>query len=574
VATTDVLRQFLVRLGFEVDESGMKKLTAGVEGTTAAVLRLGKQIGLTAVSVGAGVAIFAARMRDLYFEAQRTGASVTNIGAFRFAVEQMGGSAGQASAALESLGSFIRFMPGAAQVIRSFGVEALDPVTGKFRDTTAILTDLGDAFAGMDPVVARARAQVLGIDQDMLLVLERGGLRKYLDEYRAMAAKSGLTPEQMARDATAFTQKLGEMRAQFTLLGMNIESAIVRRAGPDLDRFKQWVSDNAPRISNAIARVVELLLSFAERVVPALMSFIETLSDLDRATGGLSTTVIGLAVAFKLLGGPALLSGVVAVLTRIGAALGATTAEAGALTLALRGLGLLGAAGVAGAVGWGIGTLANKGINAAGEAITGQEGWTLGGQIYDWTHGDESAQRERQGRQQFALSKLQSMGWSAAQAAGIAANLMRESAFSPTAVGDSGQAYGIAQWHSDRQREFERWAGFSIRDPRATLSKQLEFVNYELTRGRESGAGAALRASTNAGQAAEVVSRMYERPAASALEAARRARMAMNIQQTTTIHVDGARDPDLVGQAVAGQQARVNDSMAAALARNLPTRAY
>lgn len=35
--------------------------------------------------------------------------------------------------------------------------------------------------------------------------------------------------------------------------------------------------------------------------------------------------------------------------------------------------------------------LAYRGVNALGEALTGEGGWTLGGWFYDWTHPEESA---------------------------------------------------------------------------------------------------------------------------------------------------------------------------------------
>ena len=45
----------------------------------------------------------------------------------------------------------------------------------------------------------------------------------------------------------------------------------------------------------------------------------------------------------------------------------------------------------AGAAGYGAGTLLNTGINKAGGAITGKKDWSLGGQVYDWTHGGDAA---------------------------------------------------------------------------------------------------------------------------------------------------------------------------------------
>jgi len=54
---------------------------------------------------------------------------------------------------------------------------------------------------------------------------------------------------------------------------------------------------------------------------------------------------------------------------------------------ALPGIALAGA-GLAGA---GIGTLLNNLINKLGEKVTGKKGWSLGDQIYDWTHKDAAS---------------------------------------------------------------------------------------------------------------------------------------------------------------------------------------
>lgn len=47
---------------------------------------------------------------------------------------------------------------------------------------------------------------------------------------------------------------------------------------------------------------------------------------------------------------------------------------------------MLGAAGAAGALGYAIGTALNLGINRVGQAITGNSHWSLGGQVFHWTH--------------------------------------------------------------------------------------------------------------------------------------------------------------------------------------------
>ena len=132
------------------------------------------------------------------------------------------------------------------------------------------------------------------------------------------------------------------------------------------------------------------------------------------------------------------------------------------------------------------------------------------------------ADRERQ-----AMDFFVGQGWTKAQAAGIVANLQAESGFRPDAEGDGGRAYGIAQWHPDRQAAFQRFSGRAIQG--STFEEQLSFVHHELTLGDEGRAGNRLRNANSANEAGSIVSRDYERPADREGEAARRGRAAEQI---------------------------------------------
>ncbi len=113
--------------------------------------------------------------------------------------------------------------------------------------------------------------------------------------------------------------------------------------------------------------------------------------------------------------------------------------------------------------------------------------------------------------------------WTKEQAAGIVSNLEAESRFNHKIPGDGGRAYGIAQWHPDRQQAFKQAYGKDIRN--STYEEQLAFVNHEL-KNNEKKAGNLLRKTTTPEQAGAVVSKHYERPAARESEAAKRANMA------------------------------------------------
>jgi len=130
----------------------------------------------------------------------------------------------------------------------------------------------------------------------------------------------------------------------------------------------------------------------------------------------------------------------------------------------------------------------------------------------------DAAQRAGQ-----ALAYFMAQGWSKEQAAGIVANLKAESNFNPTIPGDGGRAYGIAQWHPDRQANFQ--AQFKKPIQQSSYAEQLAFVDWEL-RNTERRAGDRLRGARTAYEAGSIVSRDYERPRDEEGEASRRGQAA------------------------------------------------
>lgn len=116
---------------------------------------------------------------------------------------------------------------------------------------------------------------------------------------------------------------------------------------------------------------------------------------------------------------------------------------------------------------------------------------------------------------QYAVNYLQNKGWTKEQAAGIVANLQQESgpnlntrAFN--AAGGGQGAQGVAQWRGSRLTDASNFlGGKNVRD--ASLDEQLDFVNYELTQGKEKSAGNKIRATNTAEDAAIATDKFYER---------------------------------------------------------------
>ena len=110
-----------------------------------------------------------------------------------------------------------------------------------------------------------------------------------------------------------------------------------------------------------------------------------------------------------------------------------------------------------------------------------------------------------------AISFFTGKGWTKEQAAGIVGNLSYESdGLNPSASGDNGLAYGLGQWHPDRQYTFQRIFGKSIKQ--STFQDQLAFVDWEL-RNTEQYAGYQLKNATSVDAATKTIMQYYERPA-------------------------------------------------------------
>jgi hypothetical protein len=115
------------------------------------------------------------------------------------------------------------------------------------------------------------------------------------------------------------------------------------------------------------------------------------------------------------------------------------------------------------------------------------------------------------------LTFLRGKGLTAAQAAGVAGNVQIESGLNPSAYNAKEGAIGFAQWEGPRRtalRDFAAALGKSETD----ASAQLQFMWHELN-GSESGALAALRATTTPAEAAAVFDQKYERSSGGARKA-------------------------------------------------------
>ena len=549
MAESSIIREFLVKLGFKSDEQSLKKFDEGIDRATKTVIGLAAAVTTTALAVAAGVAKFASNLETLYFASIRTNTAATNLKAFDLAVQNFGGEAGEAMASIEGLAHQLRVNPGNEGLLAGLGVQART-AKGNLRDLSDVMLDLGKVFRSQPMFIAQQYASMLGISERTLLAMRNGDFDKEVMRQRELVKNSGF--KQATEDAHEFMVQMRELGVFLQAFGLRVYDALSRKLGGSTRSLTEWLRTNGPMVADRVADILVKLIHLVEMLGPAISWLVDKLVALDKATDGWSTKIIAVVAALKILGGFQIISGIMGMAGAFGT-LGSSIAgtSAGATTL-LGILGRLTAVAAAASASW----LAGKKLY---EHFTGETKNSIGEAIARTLtqFGNLNAQEALANNNPMKF--IEALGWTHDQAAGILANLQAESQMNPHAVGDNGNAYGLAQWHPDRQEAFRKWAGHDIRD--SNTAEQLAFLDYELKRGAEKNAGALLRAATNSRQAAEIMARYYERPANVQLAEQDRGDRAVQISQKTDIHVHGVSDPQAAGAEVSRRQSRVNSDL-------------
>ena len=460
--------------------------------------------------------------------AQNLDQSANSISAWSNAAELAGGSAEGLQGTMDMLSKSQTELQltGQSSLIPYFSAlgMSLADTQGKARPVNDLLLDLSDRFSKMDRTTANNMGRMMGIDQGTMQLLLKG--RSEVELMIARQKEYGAVTKQQAEEASRLRNAMVSSRQSFEAFGRELLSAAIPALEGLFKLFEglgDWMRENKEFVQTFLTIMAAGLVGIGVAVTPINLTIA-------------AVTALGAAIALLWQDYQTWKRGGDSFIDWSKWEPGFKAAGAGIRWLkdlledlvyrAIAGADVLAAV-------WNRDW--DRAKFAAGEFMSGN-GKKYGERPPESATpapaapagGTVNSSGKRPGgsaEEAAAIAYFQSQGWTREQAVGLAANIKRESAFDPTAVGDNGRAYGLAQWHPDRQAEFKKRFGKSIKG--STLQEQLAFMHYELTEGNEKGAGAKLRQAQTAADAAGIVSRYYERPADAAGEAAKRGQMAM-----------------------------------------------
>jgi len=321
----DVIKDFLISLGFQVDESGARKFDVTIANTTLQAVKLGAAVEAAALSVVAYTAKIASGLDNLYWASQRTGATVAGIQQIGFAVSQLGGTVAGARSSLESLAHFMRNNPGAEGFLNRLGVQTRD-ASGNMRDMASIFTGVGDKLRNMPYYRANQYAQMLGIDENTLMAMRRG-VGQFSAQYTQMAKAIGYNADAAAVSSNRFMTSLRSFGEMAGMAQDKIGSNLAGGLAGSIDTLRKQVIDNFPKIEAALTGGIRLILWLADSVGKVVFRLIEAAGDirdwwntLDKSTRQLIEIFGALMVAWRLLN-TTFLTSPVGIITALGLAI-------------------------------------------------------------------------------------------------------------------------------------------------------------------------------------------------------------------------------------------------------------
>jgi hypothetical protein len=301
--TVNVLREFVMKLGYAEDESSRRKFTDGLKIMTETVATLGAAVAAAALGVIAGVRQMADAMTEVYYVSERSGGSAKTILALGSAFEDLGGTVGQARSAIEKIADAVKSEPGLKNYIS-------DLTHQPYKNAADALQQLAEGFqaalkSGTDISVIFAEAEKVHLSHADVMVLLHKDFSQLVSAYLDMESKilgSEANVQEIAERARAFTVAYNEARTAINLFAIEFGDRLGSQLKPKIDEFKQYLVDHATSINmfidkaaDVVAAAMKAIWEFAEsagRAVGALIDWYNKLSP-----GGQETARIIAAIA-------------------------------------------------------------------------------------------------------------------------------------------------------------------------------------------------------------------------------------------------------------------------------------
>lgn len=322
--SAEMIKEFLVGLGFKVDEAGLSKFAEGITSATIRVTALATAATAAAAGIVASVQHIASEYDQLDKLAQQFRTSADAIDEFVDSAKILGLSDDKSIESLKNLDRAIvdtsMGMGRAKLVFEDLGIKVTD-AAGKLKPTTEVMSELAAKFKDMERGKQLRVMERLGLDPALLKVFN-ADLAAISAELQAIDKAADFDFETAIVESKAFMKIWKEMQQEIEKWKMLFSKAFesvavklmpkfraqIKSITDSMVAFRRRVMENMPKaieaimpIINVIMRIAEAFIKIAARIGQGAMTIISWLLKLNEATGGWAGYILAAAAAWKYL---------------------------------------------------------------------------------------------------------------------------------------------------------------------------------------------------------------------------------------------------------------------------------
>lgn len=251
--SSEVLREYLIRLGFQIDQRGQRNFDTATVNIQKRVMGIAQAVTAVTGAATAMVVSYTRDMEKMYYASRKAEAPVAALNNLAYGYRQIGLDGKQAIATVEGIARSMRSNPGLTALLKDLGV----PVQGRTKDQ--VLLDLVGALRKMPEHIAIQYGNLFGIDPDQLKLLTEGYDKLLAAEKQRQMMTQGLNieTEAAAKAAVEYANALDKVTERAKILFSVISVGM-------LPYFKQMTS-NLDEMLKSMTRVA----AFAQKATPA-----------------------------------------------------------------------------------------------------------------------------------------------------------------------------------------------------------------------------------------------------------------------------------------------------------------
>lgn len=329
MGNAETIQEFLVKLGFNVDESSLSKFMGGLDSAAIRIAGFGAAMAAAAVEVVHSVQEIAAENVQLSLLAKQLNTTADAVDDFIDTAKIMGISNEVATNSLKNFAGNVSDAAmgiGRAKVVFEKLHIAVKDASGGMRSTSDVMEDLKVKMAGLGRAQQLRIMEKLGLDPSLLKMFndEFGNTKKIASQLTAIDTATGFDLTKSIAQSKQFSGAWRGMQTEINLVKMlfsKMHEAIAVRMMPGIqagiedvtkaiENARHFIMDNAKQIEDALQPILEAVVAIGAAVARLTGRAFEMMGELikpvidilvkaNKETHGWLFKIIALTAAWK-----------------------------------------------------------------------------------------------------------------------------------------------------------------------------------------------------------------------------------------------------------------------------------